>query len=205
MWLNRLLSLLVLAMGGQGIVNASQSPTGEIAHYIVDSNPERTSSFIKSGAFDTRVGQFLSESIPPSYEVTLNYFFKIKFIGEQEGIQTTKIDAAYFGETFMSDLRHNGHYETQSFKIDHLGYSDKTNLDGKFYPHCDKIKIYDIQSGPFVWFARGAFSQDGSTIENLVIVAHIFESIPVLGGAQIDMSGVYNGMDVKAGGDYITP
>ena len=43
------------------------------------------------------------------------------------------------------------------------------------------------------------------TIEDMVIVAHVAENVPVLGAVKIDMSGVYQGMDVKVGGDYFAP
>ncbi|MBI1859407.1 MAG: hypothetical protein HYR96_00625 [Deltaproteobacteria bacterium] len=189
------------------IVLASEQPVGEQARYLIDKNPARTTSLIKSGNLTAKVTQFLSEANPPGYEVLINYVFKVSFVGSQEGQQSAKIDEAFFKKSFLEDLRKNHHYEGKDFKADHLGYADAKNLDGKVYPHCDKVKMYDIQQdGPLFDLAEEFLTGgDGGKIDNLVVIAHIYPTVPVLGGAKVDMSGDYNRMFVKAGGDYINP
>lgn len=44
-----------------------------------------------------------------------------------------------------------------------------------------------------------------SEIQNLKVLAHIYPGIPVLSAVQIDISGKYEGMNIKAGADYKTP
>ena len=50
-----------------------------------------------------------------------------------------------------------------------------------------------------------AASDGSTTIENLQIHAYIHPSVPALGAAKLDISGVVNGISVKAGFDYKRP
>lgn len=186
---------------------ATPSPLGQFAKYQLDKDPKRTSSVIKSGEFFARVTQFLLELNPAAYEVTLDYTLKIMFHGTQQGKEKTPVEETYFDPKFMEDLRVSKHFEGANFKVDHLGFKDAVNLDGHKYPHCDVLKFYDIeQNHPLANLGRLLVVADAqSTIENLVIGAHYFSEIPVLGGAKIDVSGVYDGFKFKAGGDYATP
>ncbi len=201
------ISCLILAFAISFELAASENPLGEMARYTVDKDPKRTSSMIKSGRLDAQVSQFLTES--SAYEVAISYTFQVQFAGNQQGTEKANIDESYFEDAFLENLRQTGHYAGAEFKADHIGYADAKNLDGKFYAHCDKIKFYEIKQSPsyaLYWLATsllgGNFRAD---IENLVVIAHVFPNIPVLGGAKVDVSGTYQGIKIKAGGDYVSP
>ncbi len=182
-------------------------PVGQKAHYVLDKDPKRTTSMIKSGTIDVMVTKPLLDAAPPAYEVSVKYKAKISLVGDQEGEQAKAIDAEFFTPEFLEKLRKEGSYIGPNFKAKHQGYADAKNLDGKLYPHCDKILLYDIKdSGYADEFTRVFFDLDRFDIENLQIVAHIYAGVPVLGAVKIDASGIYQGMNVKAGGDFqLTP
>ena len=88
---------------------------------------------------------------------------------------------------FLEELRQNGTYVGPDFKIDHLGYEDADNMDGAFYPHCDKLRIYDIpDSSP-------------NDITDMEIIADVSYGIPVLGAVKMDITGKYRGQRIKVG------
>jgi hypothetical protein len=178
---------------------------------------------IKSGTMQTKVNKELPDAADgPAFEVALSYDFDVQFAGHQQGTELVAVADEFFTEEFLVKLRTDGAYESPDFKIKHQGYADARNLDGKFYPHCDKLLFYDVKtdkesvdgnSAPLVRMAvkimnaaADAYSVDpDATIEDLKILAHVFVGVPVLGAAKIDMSGKYSGMSIKAGADYIAP
>ena len=131
-------------------------------------------------------------------------------MGPYKGTKETQIEKEYFSEEFLENLRKTGHYEGQYFKADHLGYADAKNLDGKFYPHCDKILLYDLKEPATVNFFNELLGtladpeiSDREDIQDVKVLAHVYVGVPVLGAVKVDVSGIYQGMAVKAGGDYM--
>jgi hypothetical protein len=206
---------LSLLLAGFGAVADERNPIGETAYYRLDKNSRRTSSVIKDGNFVTAVNGESANTSVPSFDVALNYEFDVAWMGNQRGTEKTEIDQSYFTEEFIENLRVNKTYESSQFKVRHIGFADAVNLDGHRYENCDLLHFYDIDTGSsqflpkFITYAAhamllGSGSQlNGGSIENLQIVAHVKYGAPVLGAVKLDVSGKYNGMKVKAGGDYI--
>ena len=187
-----------------------RNPVGERADYQVDRDRARTSSMILGGSMVATVTRALPDNTPPSYEVKIDYAFDIQWIGTRSGTEQEPIDAVYFTEGFLEQLRRDGYYESPQMKIRHLGFADARNMDGRLYQHCDKLLIYDIQQPAVSGLVRIAADllAPGATldqIENLEILAHVQYGVPVLGAAKLDASGDYDGMHIIAGGDYVAP
>lgn len=187
-----------------------RNPVGESANFQLDKASTRTSSLIQQGTITTRVDQYLPDHQDgPSYEASLDYDLTIRFGGRQQGTRKMPLPQAYFTAEFLANLRANGQYESPQFKVQHLGYADVRNLDGKVYENCDKIRIYDVKSPEMMPFAQiGADILQlatGGMIDDLVIVAHIKDGEPVLGAVKLDITGKYNGIAIKAGADYVHP
>lgn len=197
---------LFLSLILSSMLMASPSPLGESAKYQLDKDPKRTSSFIKSGWFNADVTHFLAEKIPPAYQIVIQYAFKIYLVGTQQGTEKTLIDKNYFDPEFLENLRLAGHYEGAQFKVDHLGFADAKTLDGHVYPHCDRLRFYDVVSvHPLTHLIASMLASPDGEIQDLVIHAHVFFGIPVLGGAKIDVSGLYEGLRFKVGVDFVSP
>lgn len=204
---------LTLASASYGSEIVNRDPVGEFADYTVDRNSSRTTGMIQRGVLKAAVTTFQPDhSDGPSYEVKIDYTFKIQFLGVRTGTELVSVPDVYFTPEFLADLRVNGEYISDSFKVQHLGFADVRTMDGGVYPNCDKIRIYDIkQEGlGIIGIARQmlTFSNDPTTasdFENMEILAHVKEGLPVLGAAKIDVSGIYQGMNVKAGSDYDRP
>jgi hypothetical protein len=180
---------------------------GQTANYQLDKNPKRTMSMIKSGTVKTSILGFL-ETTPqgPAYDVEVSYKMNVAMMGLKEGNQKKAFEREFFAPEFLENLRKNGSYEGKYFKAKHQGYADAKNLDGKFYPHCDRVFIYDIQEPPiFADILAVPLEIDRGKLEDVKVLAHIYPGIPVLGAVKIDLTGKYSGMSVKAGGDYFTP
>lgn len=193
-------ALLAVGFSGNG-----KDPLGQVANYDIDKNPARTSSMIKSGTVKVSVVKFNeSTSVGPSYDVNIDYKFKISLMGDQNGTEQVAVEKEFFTEEFLIKLRKEKHYEGAYFKADHLGFADAKNMDGKFYPNCDKILLYDMKEPPHAMtdLLASALDVPRADIQDLKALVHIFPGIPVLGGVKIDVSGVYSGMNVKAGGDF---
>jgi len=193
-----------------------RDPIGEQAYYQLDKNSQRTTSMIKDGYFTTQVAGVSENAASPSFDVNLVYHFDIQFMGVQEGNRDVVIEQKYFTEAFLQEIRQSGQYETTDFKVKHMGYATVINMDRTRYENCDKLLFYDIKtssSNPIAKLLLAAaeaslISRGGSIgpdpeIENLKILTHVKYGIPVLGAVKIDMSGVVQGMNVKAGGDYL--
>lgn len=182
---------------------ASKDPVGQKAHYQLDTDPTRTSSMIQSGTIDATVGALHADAQPPAYEVQIAYSFDVSFMGLEEGTKTELVDTTYFTPEFMENLRQTGHYESADFKAKYLGVEDAKTLDGNTYPHCDRVQLYDIKQGSALsGFIQSIFAFERADIQDLVIVGDIFPGVPVLGAVKLDASGTYDGMAIKAGGDY---
>ncbi len=195
---------------------ADRNPVGEMADYQLDRNAARTSNLIQSGTLKAQVTQLKPDAEGgPVYEAKIDYSFRITLIGNRSGTEFVNAPTTFFTEEFLQELRQTKHYESPQFKIDHLGYADATTLDGHSFPNCDKLKIYDIDQGdrsPLVQMARDmvrSATPEGDTtddtIQDLVLNAHIYYGVPVLGAVKLDVSGKYSGINIKAGADYKTP
>ena len=191
---------------------ASRDPLGERAPYQLDKSRARTTSMIESGSADAVVTEYLpNHERGPSYNVDLNYDFVVQFYGHQKGTSKWAFSKEFFEPGFMENLRATGSYVTPDYKIRHEGYADAQNKDGVLYPHCDVILIYDVvipegknAISSILEAAAGMNpnAKGNPQIEDLKIRAHIFAATPVLGAVKLDLSGVTQGMNVKAGFDY---
>ncbi|NBY20659.1 hypothetical protein EBQ74_10575 [bacterium] len=189
---------------------AGVDPLGQSANYKIDKDPKRTSSMLKSGTIKLSVpNEGKDQSMGPAYQVKIDYKFNVALMGDYEGTKETQIEKEYFTEEFLQELREKGHYDGQYFKADHVGYADATNMDGKFYPHCDKILLYDLKEPSNLNFFKDFLATvadplfaDREDIQDLKVLIHVFVGVPVLGAVKVDVSGIYQGMNVKAGGDY---
>lgn len=207
------LVVVSMSVGLCGFSSVARDPLGETADYKVDRNSSRTTSMIQSGTMNASVDSYDPDNADgASYAVKIDYTLKIQFMGTRSGTEMVTVPEEYFTPEFMEDLRANGSYSSESFKVEHLGYADVRTMDGGVYPNCDKVRIYDIDTskgGKFVDFAKmllasGQQHFDGD-FEDMEIIGHIKEGLPVLGAAKIDVSGIYQGMRVKAGADYQRP
>jgi hypothetical protein len=166
---------------------------------------------IQSGSALATVTEFLPDhENGPSYNVSLDYDFVVKFYGRQKGSTKWEFAKEFFEENFIVNLRERGTYETPDYKIRHEGYADARNLDGNVYSHCDKILIYDVKIPETSEVARLLYASVGidpkiankPPIEDLKIRAHLYLGVPVLGAVKLDLSGVVEGMNAKAGFDF---
>jgi hypothetical protein len=206
-----------LAFSGTSL---AESPVGDRALYELDRNSSRTTSMITSGKVDVSVDAYVpGYKNGPAFESSVNYDFNIQLVGRKTGSEKIMVPAEYFSPEFMENLRTNGSYVGPDFKIRHEGYVDARTLDGNFYPHCDKILIYDVQTaspasgnsdlaglfriaGDLISAAAQATLGVRSDIENLQVRAALYQGVPVLGAVKLDVSGIVSGFSFKAGGDY---
>ena len=210
--LRTILSAVALTMSLSSVHAAPRNPMGEKADYVLDKSGARTTSMVTDGTATGTVSAYLPNNPQgPSYNVQLNYDVTVRFYGRKQGSVDYPLTDKFFDEDFMVQLRQNGSYETPDYKIRHEGYEDATNMDGSFYAHCDKIRIYDVKVPQSVELRRlfllaaGLNPDEPSLlsmpIENLQIVGHVFSGVPVLGAVKIDMSGTVQGINAKIGMD----
>jgi len=198
---------LVFAGGPEDLI-------GQKAFYKLDKNPKRTTSLLKDGNFLATITQYYPEADGgPAMEVALDYKFNVAMVGEQKGVENTLLDHKYFTPEFLEQLRKDGKYESENFKAIHKGYEDIKTLEGKKYPHCDIILLYDIKDSkdmPLRSDLAGFLStivraETKADIQDMKVLMHVYPGLPVLSAAQLDISGIYEGMSVKAGADFMTP
>ncbi len=213
---NALLSVAIAVVATSS--NAYASPVGDRAHYDLDRSASRTTSMILSGKVDVSVDAYVPDhKSGAAYESSMTYDFNVQMVGRKTGTEKVMVPADYFSPEFMANLRANGSYVGPDFKVRHEGYVDARNMDGNFYPHCDKILIYDVKtygidnelSGLFKiardlvsMAAQSLLGTRSDDVEDLKVRAAIFAGVPVLGAVKLDVSGIVSGMNVKAGGDF---
>jgi hypothetical protein len=206
-----LAALSIFTVVATARADGPRNPLGETASYQLDKAAARTSSLIQSGSGVAKVTDFLPDDEQgPSYNVSLDYDFVVQFYGRQKGTTKTAFSEEFFTPEFMVKLRRVGSIETPDYKIKHEGFADARNMDGGVYPHCDKVLIYDIKMNELNPFAQLLYAAagldpsrgDNPQIENLKLAAHVFQSVPVLGAVKLDLSGIVQGMNVKAGFDF---
>lgn len=201
----------ILTLGFTSNASNVRDPVGESANYQLDKNGSRTTGMIQSGSALATVTEFLPDhENGPSYNVSLDYDFVVQFYGRQKGTTKWEFAKEFFEEEFIVNLRARGSYETPDYKIRHEGYADARNMDGSVYPHCDKILIYDVKIPEPSEVAKILYSSVGidpkiankPPIEDLKIKAHLYAGVPVLGAVKLDLSGIVQGMNAKAGFDF---
>lgn len=204
-------ALMVLFTSAFTPYDNPRDPLGERASYQLDRNSSRTTQMIQAGTAIATVAQFLPDhQRGPSYEVQLEYDMTVQMYGRHRGTTKWAFSREFFDEEFMRRLRETGTYETPDYKIRHEGFADARNGDGGAYPHCDKILIYDVKVPQALgleplFAAMAGIDPDmpgNPRIEDLKIRAHVFSGVPVLGAVKLDLSGIVEGMSVKAGFDF---
>lgn len=179
---------------------ADRNPIGEHAFYRVDRNRDRTSSVISEGKMNARVEPgLLDTESQDSYLVRIDYQIDTYVNGRNEGTEYIHLPAQYFEEAFLQQLRVDKYYETEQFKVQHLGFRDATNMDGRHYPGCDILYFYDLKT--LKSFAVSDFIKSG--MDDVRITALVKFGVPVLGAVKLDLTGKYKGQSIKAGADYM--
>lgn len=209
-----IIQIFMLSLTGLTFATDPETLVGQKAFYQLDKNPKRTISLLKDGNFLAVIKRYLPHADHgPAMEVDLNYRFNVQLMGEQTGVETSQLDYEYFTKEFLEKLRKEGKYESPNFKAVHQGYKDVRTLEGKLYPQCDVILLYDItdtanmdlRSGLTDFLAGLVDVNPKSDVQDLKVLTHVYPGIPVLSAVQIDISGKYEGMNIKAGADYQTP
>ena len=181
----------------------AESIVGQTADYILDKDPKRTMSMIKSGTVKATIRNFLPAS--QRYEVDIAYKMNVSLMGIYEGSQSNPFEKEFFTPEFLENLRKNGFYNGAYFKAKHRGYADTKTLNGKFYKHCDVVFLYDLQEPPPLLDGIADILGIRGGMQDMTALVHIYPGIPVLGAVKIDVAGKYSGMKIKAGGDYVGP
>ena len=178
----------------------ARDPMGETASYKVDKNKDRTSSLIKDGTMETVVMEASQGDSGKTYKVDINYEINLIIGGKQKGTSSVQIPESYFTDTFWNDLRANGSYVTDKFKVKYLSANVTVSTQqGQTFENCDQVLVYDI---PTKKQAIAPFPLQGGGLEDLEIVMYHHPSLPVLGAARMDARGTYLKQKIKMGADY---
>lgn len=185
-----LLAFFVLAFLGCGKPTNSTvsdvNPLGQHADYILDHNPQRTSSFITAGSAKVSVtGEAIGVS--KQYDVCVDYSFTASLI-TKKGNKCQLVDEYLFTQAFMTDVRQHPYIGTD-FTVEHEGY-----VDLPMYPNCDLLKVYDFK-----------IDLTNGQVQNMVVILTKTDPslIPVAGIAKIDVSGLAEGFEqFQAGFNY---
>jgi len=173
------LSVIVfLSSCGTSIID-DRNPIGESAHYSVSKDGSRTSGYIKSGNVDIKITRSIYfENGKKGYEALFDYKVVLPVVGEQAGSFTVNIYKEFFSYSFINKLRKEKRIITDDYKIEHLGYETVILPNGKQFPKCDKLFIYDFK-----------IEGTNPTVKDLEITLRIHEPLPALKAAQIDFKG----------------
>lgn len=195
----------------------ARDPLGERASYKLDRSSTRTSSTVRDGkSLGTVTEKIVGNDASISYDVKIDYDLDVFLAGRRTGSEIFRFPAAYFTEEFFVELRKKKYYEDANMKMRHEGFSDARTMDGKVYPNCDKLYIYDIKRPERMAFFDLAemishsmhdlgWVQDSDLADDMVVRAHVFYGVPVLGGVKLDITGTMSGFKIKTGFDYIAP
>lgn len=193
----------------------------EVADYVIVKGP-RTSSMIRSGTIritaretqepeeveEKKAAKLFNDEDPDPEEPTedpenfvldIDYKLRIVLVGRKFGRRTVVIPKEYFSEEFIVKLREEGTYESEDFKVRHLGMVDAKLVDGRKFEQCDRLHFYDIKP------EGESEDLEDSVFNEPQLFANIKIGAPVLGAVQFDMAGQFRGRNVKAGGDLTTP
>lgn len=218
--MHRFFLLLIL---GITTTSYAEDPVGEHAQYQLDRKRSRTSSVIMKGSFQAEVTSHVPEGENgPSFNNFYQYDLSLRFMGRQEGEGNFELIEEVYTPEFIAKVKAEQEVTTEQFTARYLGQEDVTTKDGFNYPACEYIAISDIDLSQInglselvhKLFLADNFVDNGKEIgkpirngdlENLVIKIAVHPDVPVLGGAQIDLSGIYQGVSFKAGFDYLHP
>lgn len=206
-------NFLSLLLAVPFVTSVAHANIGERANYFLDKSSNRTHSMIRSGVVKTKVTGFdRSNNV---YKIKADYKLNVMFRGTQRGTRTLDVPPEYMNRELLERLRREKKIVMPKYKLRHLGYKSVRNKDGNRYENCDVIEFHDIDTSgmemkglrPFVQIlidaAKAQFNlEKKEQIKNLRIKAHVHRSIPVLGAAKVDMSGIAQGFSFKAGFDY---
>lgn len=208
----------LLSILGFATVSFGQNPVGELAKYKLDRSRSRTSSIFMNGNFQAEVTAHVPEGEDgPSYNNFYRYDFFLRIMGRQKGDGNFELIEEVYTPEFISRLKVEQEISTTQFKARYLGQEDVRTGDGSQYPGSEYISIYDIdlsQINGLSTFIRDLFISNnllgkpiGGTeeLQDLKIKVAVHPNVPVIGGAKIDLSGIYQGVNFKAGFDYQKP
>lgn len=202
---------------------ADRNPLGQTTYLKLDRSNSRTSALVRGGYLaETVLG--VDNSDPDNEAILVKKHCRLEafLVGTREGEATTRVDPYIFTQAFLDNLRAGQIYSTDHVKIRHMGYRDAVNMDGHRYDHADVLSIYDITGdtsaagfglycleNAFFQLARAEAMERGESINPLDLVTNLKMTVllhadaPVFGEVKVDLTGVYNGSNVKIGGDYI--
>ncbi len=203
---------LFLSMVFSLSISASQNPVGERAGYILNDSSSRTSWIVKDGSADLIVKEYRNDDeLGEGYVVEVKYTLEVRFKGTREGSIGLFVPGLLFEETFVNELKDDHPMSFGSFDIDYLGQTGAKDAQDNWYDQCAMTRIYNIDpdydpindgmaQASILWTEHVGFDLD---IKDLEIQVTVHNDVPVLGGVQLDFSGVSNGMNVRAGFDFI--
>ena len=201
------------------VIGFGRDPQGENAKYQLDRNRHRTSSLILRGKLELKVG-VLDSSVGAkgAYKSQFSYDLTVLMGHKVHGVKNINIPSEFFAPEFMIHLREVKDLDLKSFKIRHLGFADAHTRFGQVYPACDKVLLYDLkgldtqdfkerleQTIGDVYEVQGEMGSAAFDLEDATILAHVSSSLPALGAALIDASGIVSGAKMKVGFDYLPP
>lgn len=186
-------------------------PIGEIAEYNLNGSSDRTSWLIRSGEGKATVAEYRDhETLGPSYVVSIDYSFEVRFMGRKSGNIGLLVPVAMFEDQFYDDLKNTHPVDLGAFNVDYEGMSSARDNENNAYNECMMIRLFDIDPsykplvGPtptttLLWHN----SSGPGSIEDLELNLKTHATVPVLRAVQIDISGKARGFDFYAGLDYL--
>ena len=214
--------LFILLIFGMTTVSFGKNPVGENASYEINRSRSRTSSIIRNGSFEAEVTAHVPEGQKgPSYNNFYKYKLSLRLMGTQEGEGNFELIEEVYTPEFIAKVKAEQEVRTEQFTARYLGQEDVTTKDGHSYPGCEYIGIYDIDLSQVNGLSKLVYDvlvanklvdenkevgkPANGDLEDLTIKIAVHQDVPVLGGAKIDLSGIYQGVSFKAGFDYILP
>lgn len=178
---------------------------GEQASYVVDTESGRTTWLVTDGSGKVTVTEFREdERLGPSYLLTIEYDLEVQFMGRQKGSIGLLAQEKLFSEQFLEELKTTHPVDLVSFQIDYEGMSSCVDSEDNEYQECANVKIFDVDPSYYpVLLWHESENALGASFENLEIKAKVNNTVPVLGGVQLDVSGVISGFDVSLGLDFV--
>ncbi|NRA44239.1 MAG: hypothetical protein HRU09_04690 [Oligoflexales bacterium] len=217
--------IFLLSLLGMSTVSFGNNPVGENASYKLDRSRSRTSSIIIAGSFKAKVTEHIPEGEKgPSYNNFYQYDLSLRILGRQKGEGNFELIEEVYTPEFIEKVKNEQVVTTEQFTAKYLVQEDVRTNDGSSYPASDYIAISDIDLSQInglrklvhqLFAANELVTEskpggkpiggDTGDLQNLVIKIAVHSEVPVLGGAKIDLSGIYQGVNFKAGFDYIHP
>lgn len=194
-------SVVAAALASASLAFAdTRNPVGEVGNFTVDTTSGRTTGLVKSGTLATTI----TDKAADGFKMTIAYDFHLAFLGEKTGTELVGVPPDYYTPEFWTKLRETKHFESAEFKVDWLATEDASTMTGQTYANCDKVHIYDIHiNSAFARVARALLGvPEAATLDNLDLVADIYQGVPALGAVKMDGTAQYSGMNVKFGADY---